>query len=80
MIIRVVQMRCEVHRSQLQNISILNHSNIILGCDKPRFKLGSQVAPGSKLGRILNPGEILLIDLHVPYTDSTIDNQSFVKN
>ena len=27
MLIRVVQMRCEVHRSQLQNISILNHSN-----------------------------------------------------
>ena len=46
-----------------------------MGCDKARIKLGSQVAPGSKadqLGRILNPGEILLIDLHVPYTDSTI--------
>ena len=43
-------------------------------CDKARIKLGSQVAPGSKadqLGRILNPDEILLIDLHVPYADST---------
>ena len=28
MIIRVVQMRCEVHRSKLQNISILNHPSV----------------------------------------------------
>ena len=30
MIIRAVQMRCEVFRSQLQNISILNHPNSIM--------------------------------------------------
>ena len=29
MIIRVVQMRCEVFRSQLQNISILNHPSVL---------------------------------------------------